>query len=61
VKLLGSAAEPAQRHALRISALSCGDAITIGLCTDPEAVPGVERLATASSESLEALRAATME
>ncbi len=61
VELLGSAAEPAQRHALRVSALSCEDAITIGLCTDPEALPGVESLAAAFDDSLAELRAATID
>ena len=32
-------------HALRISAISCGDDIGVGLCTDPGALPGVGLLA----------------
>ena len=47
VERLCSVAEPADRHALRISAISCGGNVGIGLCTDPEAVEGVGELARA--------------
>jgi WS/DGAT/MGAT family acyltransferase len=60
VESLGSVAEPAQRHALRVSALSCAGSITVGLCTDPEALPGVERLADGLGEALAELRTATI-
>jgi WS/DGAT/MGAT family acyltransferase len=60
VESLGSVAEPAQRHALRVSALSCAGSINIGLCTDPEALPGVERLAMALDDARVELRAATI-
>jgi Wax ester synthase-like Acyl-CoA acyltransferase domain/WS/DGAT C-terminal domain len=60
VASLGSVAEPAQRHALRVSALSCAGSISIGLCADPEVLPGVERLAAALDDSLAELRAATI-
>ena len=60
IESLGSVAEPAQRHALRISALSCAGSVNIGLCTDPEALPGVERLAEALDEARMELRAATI-
>jgi diacylglycerol O-acyltransferase / wax synthase len=56
VESLGSVAEPAQRHALRVSALSCAGSINVGLCTDPEALPGVERLAESLDEALAELR-----
>lgn len=60
VESLGSVAEPAQRHALRVSALSCAGSVNIGLCTDPEALPGIERLAEALRDSLAELREATI-
>jgi diacylglycerol O-acyltransferase / wax synthase len=60
VESLGSVAEPAQRHALRISALSCAGAISVGLCSDPEALPGIDRLAESLGESLAELRTATI-
>jgi diacylglycerol O-acyltransferase / wax synthase len=60
VESLGSVAEPAQRHALRVSALSCAGSINIGLCTDPEVLPGVERLAAALDHARVELRAATI-
>jgi diacylglycerol O-acyltransferase / wax synthase len=42
---LFSIAEPADRHALRVSALSYAGALTVGLSSDPEAVSGIVRLA----------------
>jgi diacylglycerol O-acyltransferase / wax synthase len=60
VTSLGSVAEPAQRHALRVSALSCAGAINVGLCADPEALPGVERLAESFGDALAELRTATI-
>jgi WS/DGAT/MGAT family acyltransferase len=60
VESLGSAAEPAQRHALRVSALSCAGSINVGLCTDPEALPGVERLAEGLGDALAELHTATI-
>jgi len=55
---LFSVAEPADRHALRASAISCSGLVGIGLCTDPDAVSGVSELAAAIEASLEELRAA---
>ncbi|HEY8001283.1 MAG: wax ester/triacylglycerol synthase domain-containing protein [Vicinamibacteria bacterium] len=60
VENLFSVAEPADRHALRASAISCSGAVGIGLCTDPDAVPGVAELARAIDESLAELRQATI-
>jgi diacylglycerol O-acyltransferase len=60
VESLCSAAEPAARHALRISAVSCAGAVGIGLCTDPEALPELPRLADAIERSFAELRAATL-
>ncbi len=60
VERLCSVAEPADRHALRVSAISCSGSVGIGLCTDPEAVAGLAGLATAIDASLAELRAATI-
>ena len=60
VESLGSVAEPAQRHALRVSALSCAGSISVGLCTDPDALPGIDRLAESLGEALAELRAAAI-
>ena len=64
VSLLGSqvaemysAAEPADRHALRASAVSHAGRMGLGFCTDPGAVPGVADLADGLDESLAELRA----
>jgi WS/DGAT/MGAT family acyltransferase len=58
VESLYSVAEPADRHALRISAISCSGEIGIGLCTDPDAVGGVEALALGIAASLAELEVA---
>jgi WS/DGAT/MGAT family acyltransferase len=52
VERLCSVAEPAQRHALRVCAISCAGTVGIGLCTDPEALAGVADLAGAIDEAL---------
>jgi WS/DGAT/MGAT family acyltransferase len=49
---LYSAAEPADRHALRASAVSLAGRMGLGFCTDPGAVPGVADLAEGLDESL---------
>jgi len=59
VRSLYSVAEPADRHALRISAISCSGEVGIGLCTDPEAVAGIDALALAIGDSLGELGEAT--
>jgi WS/DGAT/MGAT family acyltransferase len=51
-------AEPAQRHALRIAAISLAGRIAIGLCSDPGVVPPLVRLATAIEREFDALGAA---
>lgn len=58
VERLASVAEPAERHALRISAISCAGTFVIGLCTDPDVLPGAGRLAVALDRSLAELTAA---
>ena len=49
---LYSAAEPADRHALRASAVSLAGTMSLGFCTDPGAVPGVADLADGLDASL---------
>ena len=61
VQHLFSSSEPAAHHALRISAISCAGDIGIGLCTDPQALPDVARLAVAIENSYTELRSAAME
>lgn len=58
VERLATAAEPADRHALRVSAISCAGTVGIGLCTDPEALPNVAGLAEALEASYAELKAA---
>lgn len=60
VRNLFSSSEPAQHHALRISAISCSGDIGIGLCTDPSALPDVAGLAERIQASYAELRAATI-
>ncbi len=49
---LYSVAEPADRHALRASAISLAGRMSLGFCTDPGAVPGVADLADGLDASL---------
>jgi diacylglycerol O-acyltransferase / wax synthase len=58
VEGLYSVAEPAQRHALRISALSYLGTVAVGVCTDPQALPGVAGLADAIGGAITELRRA---
>jgi diacylglycerol O-acyltransferase / wax synthase len=58
VERLGSVAEPASHHALRVSAISNAGTITIGFCSDPGALPGLDGLADAFSASVAELREA---
>ena len=51
-----SSSEPAVHHALRISAISCAGTMGIGLCADPQALPGLTALAEAIDASLAELR-----
>lgn len=57
---LFSSSEPALHHALRISAISCADGVGIGLCTDPNALPGIADLAGHIEQSYAALRDAAL-
>ena len=60
VQHLFSSSEPAAHHALRISAISCAGDIGIGLCTDPQALPDVARLADAIENSYAEFRSAAI-
>jgi hypothetical protein len=59
VQNLFSSSEPAAHHALRITAISCAGDMGIGLCTDPNALPDIARLADAIEASYAELLSAT--
>ena len=54
---LYSVAEPADRHALRASAVSLAGRMGFGFCTDPGAVPGIAGSPTASTHRSRSWRA----
>ena len=60
VEHLFSSSEPGMHHALRISAISCAGTVGIGLCADPEALPGMGALADAIDEAFAELRTAAL-
>ena len=60
VQNLFSSSEPAAHHALRITAISCAGDMGIGLCTDPNALPDIARLADAIEASYAELLSATV-
>ena len=49
---LVSFAEPADRHALRVSVVSLGGDLAFGLCSDPDAIGDLDRLAAALDDSV---------
>ncbi|TKV60899.1 DUF1298 domain-containing protein [Nakamurella flava] len=49
---LTTLAEIGERHGLRVAAISCHDALTIGFCADPVVVPEVQVLADATAAAL---------
>jgi hypothetical protein len=55
---LVSFAEPADRHALRVSVISLGGDLAFGLCSDPEAIASLDALAAALDESVAELEEA---
>jgi diacylglycerol O-acyltransferase len=55
VRGLYSIAEPADRHALRVSAISCAGTMGVGLCTDPSHLHGLDRLAAGLDRSFDEL------
>ncbi|MEK6251544.1 MAG: WS/DGAT domain-containing protein [Actinomycetota bacterium] len=55
VRELYSIAEPADRHALRVSAISCAGTMGVGLCTDPHHLHSLDRLAAGLDRSFDEL------
>ncbi len=53
-----SFAEPADRHALRVSVVSLGGELAFGLCSDPEAIAGLDGLRGALADSIAELEGA---
>jgi hypothetical protein len=53
-----SFAEPADRHALRVSVVSLGGELAFGLCSDPEAIPDLDGLRGALADSIAELEGA---
>jgi Wax ester synthase/diacylglycerol acyltransferase catalytic domain/WS/DGAT C-terminal domain len=58
VEQFSSFAEPADRHALRLSVVSLGGELTFGLCSDPEAVTDLDDLRGALADSIGELEVA---
>jgi diacylglycerol O-acyltransferase / wax synthase len=52
---LCSIAEPADRHALRVSALSCAGTMHFGLCTDPDVLTGLSTVASGIDDAIDEL------
>ena len=52
-----SIAEPSDRHALRVTAVSCAGTMGVGLCTDPTHLHGLDRLAAGIERGFEELAA----
>jgi hypothetical protein len=59
VAQLVSASEPGMHHALRIAAISHGDSLGIGFCTDPTAVSDIAGLADAVEKAYRELQQAS--
>ena len=58
IEQFSSFAEPADRHALRISVVSFGGELAFGLCSDPEAISGLDGLRGALADSIGELEVA---
>ena len=58
VEQFSSFAEPADRHALRVSIISLGGELAFGLCSDPEAITDLDGLGGALADSIAELEAA---
>jgi WS/DGAT/MGAT family acyltransferase len=58
VEEFSSFAEPADRHALRVSVISLGGELAFGLCSDPEAISGLDGLRGALADSISELEVA---
>ncbi len=55
---LVSFAEPADRHALRVSVVSLGGDLAFGLCSDPDSIAALDELAVALDDSVDELEQA---
>jgi hypothetical protein len=53
-----SFAEPADRHALRVSVISVSGELAFGLCSDPEAIADLDGLRRALADSIGELEVA---
>jgi hypothetical protein len=58
VEQFSSFAEPADRHALRVSIISLGGELAFGLCSDPEAITDLDGLCGALADSIAELEVA---
>jgi diacylglycerol O-acyltransferase / wax synthase len=58
VEHFSSFAEPADRHALRVSVVSLGGDLAFGLCSDPDAIPDLDGLREALADSIDELEGA---
>jgi hypothetical protein len=58
VEQFSSFAEPADRHALRVSVISLGGELAFGLCSDPEAISDLDGLRGALADSIAELEVA---
>ena len=58
VEQFSSFAEPADRHALRVSIISLGGELAFGLCSDPEAITNLDGLRRALADSISELEVA---
>jgi WS/DGAT/MGAT family acyltransferase len=58
IEQFSSFAEPADRHALRISIISLGGELAFGLCSDPEAISDLDGLRGALADSIGELEVA---
>jgi diacylglycerol O-acyltransferase / wax synthase len=58
IEQFSSFAEPADRHALRVSVVSLGSELAFGLCSDPEAITGLDGLRGALADSIGELEVA---
>jgi diacylglycerol O-acyltransferase len=58
IEQFSSFAEPADRHALRVSVVSLGGELAFGLCSDPEAIPDLDGLRGALADSIAELEGA---
>jgi diacylglycerol O-acyltransferase / wax synthase len=61
VRELHSVVEVAQRHALRVAAVSCDGLLSFGLCAASRAVPDLAGLAAGMEETIEELKAVASE